>query len=101
MLARRTQHHQDRLATRLTAADPTLRAAIARLSRWLVQRGVTNADARRLAFGRIGDELSRQALALAYVDVIWVLAVVAAFMVPVAMIFVSSRPSSRGAPGGV
>ena len=84
ILARRSQEHQDRLSMYFNSASLQLHQAIGSLSSHLQQRGLTAspAQARALAQGDLYRQLIVQSTQLAYLDVVAILSVCAACMIP-------------------
>jgi DHA2 family multidrug resistance protein len=96
LIARRAQHHQMNLAAHTSNFEPAFRQAVDQLSAGLVTRGLPPAAAARAAHGVVYGEMVRQATTLAYDDTLWLLAVLAACMLPLVFLLRSGR-----APGGV
>ncbi|MGA8162011.1 MAG: DHA2 family efflux MFS transporter permease subunit [Acidobacteriaceae bacterium] len=85
LLARRSQDHQDRLAMHINASSAPFLQAINRTAAYLQHAGgITSsaAQARALAQGTIYQQLLQQSTQLAYLDVIAILAVGSACMIP-------------------
>ncbi|HEX4039477.1 MAG TPA: DHA2 family efflux MFS transporter permease subunit [Acidobacteriaceae bacterium] len=85
LLARRAQEHQDRLAMNANAASMALRQAQNNLSTYLQHAGgltSSPSQARSMALGSLYQQLIRQSTQLAYLDVVAILAVGAACMIP-------------------
>jgi DHA2 family multidrug resistance protein len=84
VLARRSQDHQDRLAMHFNASSVPFLQALNHSAAYFVQHGLTAsaAQARALAEGTLYQQLVRQSTQLAYLDVIAVLAVGSACMIP-------------------
>jgi DHA2 family multidrug resistance protein len=85
LLARRAQDHQDRLAMNLNATSMVLRQRIEGLANYLQHGGgltASAAQARAMAQGSLYQQLLQQSTQLAYLDVIAMLAVGAACMIP-------------------
>ena len=100
LLARRSQEHQDRLAMNLNGASTLLRQRVTGLSGYFQHGGgltASPAQARALAQGSLYQQLVRQSTQLAYLDVVAILAVGAACMIP--LIFLMKKRSG-GAPAG-
>ncbi|HXY07202.1 MAG TPA: DHA2 family efflux MFS transporter permease subunit [Terriglobales bacterium] len=91
MIARRSQYHQSILAEHTRSGR--FQAALQGLSIHLSHGGLSLHEARRQGLGRLYGLVEAQAAALSYVDVYWILAVVAAIM------FVSSFLLKRNEPG--
>ncbi|HEX4459545.1 MAG TPA: EmrB/QacA family drug resistance transporter, partial [Polyangia bacterium] len=95
MLARRAQHHQAQLVAHTTNYDATFRAALAQLTALLQAHGLSAAAATKQAMARIYAAVQAQATALAYIDTLELLAIVAMVMVPAALLLKKPKP---GAP---
>ena len=97
-LARRAQFHQSRLTTRLTDLDMMFRLrvdAVANLLTHVGGRTASMAQARQMAQGNIYGQLVTQSTVLAYLDVIAVLAVGSACMIPL-VFFMKKRKAAAG-----
>lgn len=96
VLARRAQDHQDRLAMFFNSASIQLRQAIDGLSRHLLQGGLTGstAQARALAQGSIYRQLVMQSTQLAYLDVVAILSIGSACMIP--LVFFMKKRKAAG-----
>ncbi len=94
VLARRQQFHQDRLSMYMMQQNPNFAAQVSRLSTYFTHAGgLTSsvAQAEQLARASIYNQMQRQASMLSYLDVIALLAVAMAAMVPVAFLM-KKRP---------
>jgi DHA2 family multidrug resistance protein len=98
LIARRAQVHQDRLSVHATGYDHAFQNAINGLGATLHQNGFSSADAMHQAYGRIYGYLQMQAIALAYVDTIWVIAISSLCMVP--LVFLMKKNDPRQAQMG-
>ena len=98
-LARRSQFHQDRLAMHINGASLPLRQAMSNLTGRIQSGGLTASasQARALAQGSIYQQLLRQSTQLAYLDVIALLSLGAACMIPL-IFFMKKRKG--GGPAG-
>jgi DHA2 family multidrug resistance protein len=94
LIARRAQLHQDRLVSHLGSADPDLAGRIERMSRFFARQGGGPGEATRRAWGILGGAVLRQATAMAYVDTIYLMAVVAALLVPLVLVMRRSDPGA-------
>jgi DHA2 family multidrug resistance protein len=97
LLAQRAQFHQTRLVEHLAPSSPlyqeTLRQAAARFA----GEGASAPDAQRQAYGWLAQQVQAQSSLLSYIDVFWAFAVVAALLIPVALLLL--RPvEHRAAP---
>jgi MFS transporter, DHA2 family, multidrug resistance protein len=84
-LAHRSQWHQSRLVEGVVASDPAYQETVARATRYFTEHGAA-ADAQARASAWIGSQVASQASYLAYVDVFFVLMLVSAAAVPLALI---------------
>ncbi|MHB1023267.1 MAG: DHA2 family efflux MFS transporter permease subunit [Acidobacteriaceae bacterium] len=98
LLTRRQQAHQNYLAAHLNASNPTLQQQINGIAGTLkTKAAMASPDAIYHAQARIYANLRMQARALAYVDVIWVLVVLTACLIPVA--YIMKKPPVRKRDG--
>ena len=95
LLSRRSQLHQMRLGSHVTAWSTTLRQSLGATADVLTHRGVAAMEATRHAYAVLYASLQRQASTLAFIDVLWVGAVVCAVMTPLA--FLMRRPPKGAA----
>ncbi len=95
MLARRAQHHQAQLVAHTTNYDAAFRAGLAQLTARLHERGLPATTAARQALARIYGAVQAQATALAYIDTLQLLAIVAMVMIPLTLLLQKPKP---GAP---
>ena len=96
-LARRSQVYQNQLVDHLTPSNPLLQDRLDRLQQLFASAGP--GDAMRRAYGAIYMTVQQQAAVLAYVRIIEDLAVIAAVVVPLILIFLrKNRPGE--APAG-
>jgi DHA2 family multidrug resistance protein len=77
LLVRRTQFHQAVLVAHTTRYSPRFRALSSTLQEAFTHGGVNASRAVRAAYASIYAEVQRQASAMAYVDIFWILAVLA------------------------
>jgi len=95
MLAQRQQFHQSRLAEHMAPSDVGYQQTIDAMTRFFQAQGSNASDAASRAVAWVGQTLQRQVDLLAYIDVFWLLMVVGAIMIPVALIL---KPVDLGAP---
>ena len=95
MLAQRQQFHQSRLAEHMAPSDVGYQQTIDAMTRFFQAQGSNASDAASQAVAWVGQTLQRQIDLLAYIDVFWLLMVVGAIMIPVALIL---KPVDLGAP---
>ncbi|MBV8673454.1 MAG: DHA2 family efflux MFS transporter permease subunit [Acidobacteriaceae bacterium] len=99
-LARRSQFHQERLAQHLTDLDMMFRLQVDALARFLMHiggRAPSMMQARQMAQGRIYGQLVTQSTVLAYLDVIAVLAIGSACMIPLVFLMKKRKPGHASA----
>jgi MFS transporter, DHA2 family, multidrug resistance protein len=82
LIARRSQVHQANLAAHLDAGNGALRERLAATAAAMERAGASSADAAQRALGTLYRQVIQQAQTLAYLDVLVVLSVFAAAMVP-------------------
>ncbi|MDQ0391476.1 DHA2 family efflux MFS transporter permease subunit [Labrys monachus] len=97
VLARREQFHQSRLSEHTIPSSTNYQAAMQHLTELFMAQGAGKAGATQEATAWIGQTIAAQATFLAYIDVFWVLALLAAVMIPAAMLI---RPVKLGSGGG-
>jgi DHA2 family multidrug resistance protein len=97
LITRRAQVHTARLVEHVSSLDPTFRRALAELTRLLEARGLAAATATRAAYARVAAALAQQAAALAFVDAIFVMALICTVMVPMVLL-VKKPPRGMTAP---
>jgi len=100
LLTQRTQFHQARLTENLTQSSPVFQSTVKQMSQYLGQGGGSPADAHSRAIGYIGQLIGDQATLLAYIDVFYSWAIIAAVLVPLMLLLVR-RVGTGGAPGAV
>ena len=91
LIARRSQFHQARLVEHVVPSA-ALDARIAGIAQHLQQLGVGAVQSTKMAYGQIYGEVIKQAQTLAYVDMLVVLAVFCALMVPAVLITRKVKP---------
>ena len=100
MLARREQFHQGRLGDAMNPSNPMFQQRVSALKSFFQHSGgltSSAATASNLAYGNLYHQLQRQATALAYVDVIELLAIGCGCMLPLVFFLKKRKP---GAPAG-
>ena len=98
LITRTTQIRQSYLSAHMQNGNPVFRGAVSGLASTLRSRGLSPAEAMRQAYGRIGMLLQQQAAALAYKDVVSILALVVACLIPLAFIMRRPRVSIEAPP---
>ena len=86
------------LTDHLVPSSPACQTAIQHATALLTGQGVRPGEAARGAFGLIAQTVNHQATMLAYIDVLYGYALLAAVLVPVA--FLLLRPGEDRAPAG-
>ncbi len=102
MLARRQQFHQNRLGSSIAESSGNLQTQVNSLGHYLMEHGgraVSLAQGRALAEGSLYGQFLRQCTMLAYLDVIKVLAVAMALLIPL-VFFMKRPPKGKGGPAG-
>jgi len=94
LIARRSQFHQSNLAGHTTALNPWFTSQIDGMARALERAGTSAADAGHQALAFAYQQMQAQALQLAYLDALHVLAIAVACMLP--LLFLAKAPK----PGG-
>jgi len=98
LLARRGQFHQNRLAAHTSAYDPAFQASIAGLVQSFKSAGYDAARATQMAYDRVYGAMQAQASMLAYLDTIWIFAIAALLMAPLAFLMKRPKPGGPAAP---
>jgi DHA2 family multidrug resistance protein len=93
LIARRSQFHQSRLVEHVVPSGD-LNARLAAIAQHLQQLGVSAVDSTKMAYGQVYREVIKQAQTLAYIDVLVVLAIFTAIMVPAVLLTRRSRPGA-------
>jgi len=91
MITRTTQIRQSYLSAHMQNGNAQFRGTVQGLAATLQSRGLGPVEAMRQAYGRVEMLLQQQAAALAYKDVVSILALVVACLIPLA--FLMRRPS--------
>ncbi len=94
VLARRSQFHEERLASHITPGSATFSSALNGLAQQMRESGFSAADALNHAYGRIYQSLQLQASTLSYIDTFWLLTVAAGAMF--CLTFVLKKNDPRG-----
>jgi len=92
MVTRATQRRQNYLAANLNNGNPKFRQMVQGLSATMHGHGASASQAAHQAYGQVDMIVQQQAAALAYRDVVSILAIVVACLIPFA--FIMKRPSS-------
>lgn len=93
LLAQRAQFHHARLVEHVVPTSPQYQETLRAAKAYFASAGTSAADPQQQAIGWVGQLVQNQSQLLSYIDVFWALAVVAALMVPLALLL---RPIPRG-----
>jgi DHA2 family multidrug resistance protein len=96
LLARRAVFHQNRLVTHLPPTNVAVTDRLALIARALEARGMSAFEAGQRSIASLVREVAIQAQTLAYLDVIFIFAVVVAMMAPLVLLL--QRPAKGAAP---
>jgi DHA2 family multidrug resistance protein len=94
VLAYRQQFHQSRLIEHIVPSNVQYQATLQRMTEYFAALGSSTAQAQQQAFAWIGQQVQMQASFLAYIDVFWVLMLVSASAVPLALILRKTKPGA-------
>jgi DHA2 family multidrug resistance protein len=97
MLARRSQFHQSVLGAHISALDQTATATLQSITRKLIDAGLPAGEALPRAQALIYAAVQKQSSLLAFLDVFWLLCLLALAAVPLVLFIKNIR---RGAPAG-
>jgi DHA2 family multidrug resistance protein len=97
MLDRRSQFHDTRLLSHITAESSEYARALSSIATTLVHQGATAIDAQRQALGVIFQSVTNQSQMLSYIDVFHVLAIGAFAIIPLALSLKSVKPGQTAA----
>lgn len=95
LLAQRQQFHQSRLIEHAAPSDLGYQQTLDQMTRFFQAQGASASDAASQAIAWIGRTLQQQVDFLAYIDVFWTLAIIAALLIPIAS---TLRSIDLGAP---
>lgn len=95
LLAQRQQFHQSRLIEHAAPSDLGYQQTIDAMTRYFQSQGSNASDAASQAVAWVGKTLQQQVDFLAYIDVFWSLAIIAALLIPIAA---TLRSIDLGAP---
>ncbi len=94
VLADRGQFHQSRLVESVTPSSQAYRETLQQVIDYFVAHGTELAQARQQAIQWIGKQVEHQAALMAYIDVFWVLMLLALAAVPLALMLSSVKPGT-------
>jgi MFS transporter, DHA2 family, multidrug resistance protein len=98
VLAHREQFHQSRLVELINPASVQYQITLKQMTDYFAARGGSLSHAQQQAFAWIGQQVQMQASYLAYIDVFWVLMLISAAAIPLALIL---RKVKLGEPAQV
>ena len=98
LIARRSQFHQHVLAAHTDPMNQAFTARLQGIAQALQHAGISATEATRRAYGLLYGQLIKQAQTLAYLDVLFILAIFTGLMVPLVLITRRARPGA--APAG-
>jgi DHA2 family multidrug resistance protein len=90
VLAQRVQFHQSRLVDHLVPSSALYQERLQDMAARFAAEGASVADAQRRAYGWLAQQVQAQASLLSYIDVFWGFAIVAALLIPVALVLLLS-----------
>ena len=85
VLAHREQFHQSRLVDQIVPSGVGYQHTLDQLTQYFMMHGSTLLQAQQQAIAWIGQQLTKQASLLAYIDAFWVLTLVSLAAIPLAM----------------
>jgi DHA2 family multidrug resistance protein len=91
VLAHSAQMHQSRLVEHVVPTSVEYQDALQRVTAYFMAHGSSAAKAGQQAFAWIGQQVQAQASLLAYIDVFWQLMMIAAAIVPLALVLRSVK----------
>ena len=99
VLAHREQFHQSRLAEAVIPSSINYQTNFNRLVQYFMSQGASQSDAKGQAFAYIGQTVQQQSSLLAYIDVFWVMMILALCAIPLALLLRKVKPG-KAAPAG-
>jgi MFS transporter, DHA2 family, multidrug resistance protein len=100
LVTRETQTRQNYLAEHMQNGNPMFRQMVAAMTATLRGQGLSAAQASQQTYARLAMMMERQASALAFKDVVAVLALVVVCLIPLAFIMKKPATSGRMSPPG-
>jgi MFS transporter, DHA2 family, multidrug resistance protein len=98
VLAHREQFHQSRLVELVNTSTTQYQHAFQQVTDYFAAQGASLAQAQQQAFAWLAQQVGTQAAFLAYIDVFWVLMLISAAAVPLAL---TLRKVKLGGPAPV
>lgn len=95
VLAQRARFHQERLAEHLAPSSPQYQQAMQQAASRFAFQGGSQADAQKQAIGWLSQLVQDQSSLLSYIDVFWAFAVIAALLVPFALLLLRAVGERR------
>lgn len=95
VLAHREQFHMNRLSETVTPSNVEYQETLNRMIAYFLSLGSSASDARRQATAWIGRQIHAQASLLAYIDVFHTLMLLAALVIPLALILRRASPGAQ------
>jgi len=96
LIVRRSQYHQQILVGHITPDTPAFRSALHSLSSDAAHSGLGATDARDQAIARFYSLVNRQAHALSYMDIFWILGALCSLMFVLAFFLKKNDPGASG-----
>ena len=100
ILAQRAQIHQTNLASHTSSFDKALTTRLSATTQAIAHAGYSTSVASQKALASLAHALDVQANTLAYIDTIWLMAILAAAMVPLTFLMKKQDPSKAPAGAG-
>jgi DHA2 family multidrug resistance protein len=91
LISRRSQFHQARLSEHVVASGD-LSARLAAIAQHLQQMGISAVESTKMAYAQIYGQVIKQAQTLAYLDVLVLLSIFTALMVPAVLMTRKVKP---------
>jgi DHA2 family multidrug resistance protein len=98
LIARRSQFHNNILASHGSAFNPTFSARLAEIGQAFERAGASSVEAMQRAMAVVYRQIQQQAVTLAYLDALKSLAIVTGAMIP--LLLLTRKPKAGGAPAG-
>jgi MFS transporter, DHA2 family, multidrug resistance protein len=96
VLERREQFHQSRLVEHVIPSSLPYQDTLQQVTNYFLAQGSALAEAKQQAFAWIGQTVQAQAALLAYIDVFWVMMLIALGAIPIALALRSTKPGGVG-----
>jgi DHA2 family multidrug resistance protein len=99
MLSSRSQFHQSVLSAHTGKFDIPFQSKVANMTQMFANGGMDHATAAKMAYARVYGMVQAQAAMLAYVDTIWIFAIVCLLVVPLS--FLMKKSNTDRAPASL